>query len=81
MTVAQIYICKDGVVHFHHHENEQISYVLEGVLKFEIGGIEVIVRQGEMIHIPPDVPHRVIEIFATVLADRLIGRDECLRKS
>jgi quercetin dioxygenase-like cupin family protein len=88
MTVAQIFIAKDGVVPVHHHENEQMSYVLEGALKFDIGGQEVIVRKGEIVHIPSNVPHGVvaledtfdIEIFAPVRTDWLSGQDDYLRK-
>lgn len=89
MTVAQIFIAKDGMVPVHHHENEQMSYVLEGALKFDIGGQEVIVRKGEIVHIPSNIPHGVvaledtfdIEIFTPVRTDWLTGKDDYLRKS
>ncbi len=88
MTVAQIFISKDGVVPVHRHENEQMSYVLEGALKFDIGGQEVTVRKGEIVHIPSNVPHGVvaledtfdIEVFAPVRTDWLTGEDDYLRK-
>ena len=72
----------------HHHENEQMSYVLEGALKFDIGGQEVIVRKGEIVHIPSNVPHGVValedtlnfEIFVPVRQDWLTGQDNYLRK-
>jgi len=88
MTVAQIFIARDGVVPVHQHENEQMSYVLEGALKFDIGGQEVIVRKGEIVHIPANVPHGVvaledtfdIEIFVPVRQDWLTGQDDYLRK-
>jgi unsaturated pyranuronate lyase len=88
MTVAQIFIAKDGVVPLHHHENEQMSYVLEGALKFEIGGKELTVRKGEIVHIPSNVPHSVValedtlnfEMFAPIRSDWLAGKDDYLRK-
>ena len=88
MTVAQIFIAKDGVVPVHQHENEQMSYVLEGAVKFDVGGQEVIVRKGEIVHIPANVPHGVvaledtfdIEIFVPVRQDWLTGQDDYLRK-
>ncbi|HET7100965.1 MAG TPA: cupin domain-containing protein [Terriglobia bacterium] len=88
MTVAQIHITKDGVVPVHHHENEQMSYVVEGALKFDIGGQEVIVRKGEIVHIPSNVPHGVValedtfnlEIFVPVRQDWMTGQDDYLRK-
>jgi unsaturated pyranuronate lyase len=89
ITLAQIFIAKDGVVPTHHHDNEQMSYVLEGALKFEIGGEEVIVRKGEVVHIPSNVPHGVvaledtfdIEIFSPVRLDWLNGKDDYLRRT
>lgn len=89
MTLAQIFIAKDGVVPVHHHENEQLSYVLEGALKFDLDGKEVIARKGEVVLISPNVPHGVvaledtfdIEIFAPLRLDWMTGKDDYLRKS
>jgi quercetin dioxygenase-like cupin family protein len=46
----------------HHHESEQITYVLEGALKFELEGQEVVVRKGEVLRIPSNVPHRAVAL-------------------
>jgi len=46
--VAQVFLKKDAVVPEHQHESEQITYILEGALKFDIEGREVIVRKGEV---------------------------------
>ena len=89
MTVAQISIAKDGAVPVHQHENEQMTYVMEGALKFDIGGREVIVRKGEILHIPSNVPHGGValedalslEIFVPVRQDWLTGQDDYLRKA
>ena len=89
MTVAEISIAKDGAVPVHQHENEQMTHVVEGVLKFDIGGKEVIVRKGEILHIPSNVPHGgvaledsvSIEIFVPVRQDWLTGQDDYLRKT
>lgn len=88
LTMAQLYLAKDGVVPVHHHENEQMSYVLEGALKFNLDGKEVIVRKDEILVIPPNVPHGVvaledtfdIEVFSPVRSDWLTGQDDYLRK-
>ena len=88
MTVAQIFIARDGVVPLHQHENEQMSYVLDGALKFEIGGQEIVVRKGEIVHIPSNVPHTAValedtldlDIFTPPRADWLTGQDDYLRK-
>ena len=88
IMVAQVFIDKDGVVPLHQHENEQLTYIMEGALKFDIGGQEVIVRKGEILHIPSNIPHGVvaledsfnIEIFVPVRQDWMTGRDDYLRK-
>src|SRR5436305_9800933 len=86
--VAQVFLKKDAVVPEHFHESEQITYILEGALKFELEGREVIVRKGEVLHIPSNVPHRAIaledtldlDIFSPLRLDWLSGQDDYLRK-
>ena len=51
--VAQVFIAKGGVVPTHQHESEQISYIVEGALKFELEGQDVAVRAGEVLVFPP----------------------------
>jgi len=41
----------------HWHDEEQISFVLEGELEFDVGDETRLVRRGEAIVIPPNVPH------------------------
>ena len=41
----------------HWHDEEQISFVLEGEFEFEVAGEKRTVRRGEAIVIPPNVPH------------------------
>src|SRR5260370_16251121 len=64
--VAQVFLKKDAVVPEHHHESEQITYILEGALKFELEGKQVIVRKGEVLHIPSNVPHRALPLEDTL---------------
>jgi len=86
--VAQVFIAKDGVVPEHHHESEQLTYILEGALRFELEGREVVVRKGEVLHIPSNVPHRAValedtidlDIFSPIRIDWLTGQDDYLRK-
>src|SRR5580704_2454748 len=40
--VAQVFLAKGAVVPEHHHESEQITYILEGALRFEIEGKTVV---------------------------------------
>jgi unsaturated pyranuronate lyase len=83
MMLAQVYLDKGCIVPKHSHENEQITWIVEGALKFWIGddgAEEVIVRAGEVLVIPPNVPHKAealedtldVDIFSPILQD---GRD------
>ena len=86
--VAQVFIAKDAVVPVHQHESEQLTYIMEGALKFELEGREVVVRKGEVLHIPSNVPHRAValedtldlDIFSPIRLDWLNGQDEYLRR-
>ena len=86
--VAQVFIAKDGVVPIHHHESEQLTYIIEGALKFELEGREVVVRKGEVLHIPSNVPHRAValedtldlDIFSPIRMDWLTEQDHYLRR-
>jgi len=88
ITLAQIFLAKDAVVPLHHHEHEQISSVLQGALRFELEGKEIVVRPGEVLHIPSHVPHRVValedslalDVFSPVRTDWLTGQDDYLRR-
>ena len=56
--LAQIYVKTGALVPMHAHESEQMTYVLQGALKFLVGGEEITVREGEVLHIPSWVPHQ-----------------------
>ena len=86
--VAQVFLKKDAVVPEHQHESEQITYILEGALKFDLEGRQVIVRKGEVLHIPSNVPHRAValedtldlDIFSPIRTDWLTKDDAYLRR-
>jgi quercetin dioxygenase-like cupin family protein len=91
MMLAHVYLLKGCVVPKHSHENEQITYVLEGALHFWIGedGLEeVVVRAGEVLHIPSNVPHKAlaledtldVDIFSPPRQDWLDKTDDYLRQ-
>src|SRR6267142_2183085 len=67
--VAQVFLKKDAVVPEHHLESEQITYIVEGALRFELEGKEVVVRKGEVLRIPSNVPHRAVALEDTVDLD------------
>ena len=86
--VAQVFLKKDAVVPEHHHDSEQITYILEGALKFEIEGKEIVVRKGEVLSIPSNVPHRAValedtvdlDVFSPIRTDWLTRNDAYLRR-
>jgi quercetin dioxygenase-like cupin family protein len=87
VMLAHVIMKKGCVVPEHHHENEQVSYVLSGALKFEIEGKEIIVREGEVLHIPSNVVHKAIaledtldlDVFSPPRQDWLDKTDDYLR--
>jgi unsaturated pyranuronate lyase len=64
VMLARVLLKKGCMVPEHSHHNEQITYVLEGALKFGIDGQEIVVNAGEVLTIPPNMPH-----WAEALAD------------
>ena len=69
MTVARMYLRKGCAVPEHSHHNEQVTYVLEGALHFFIDGREITVSAGEVLCIPPHMPHEAIALEDTVDLD------------
>jgi quercetin dioxygenase-like cupin family protein len=90
MMIAHVYFKKGDDVPQHSHENEQLTYILEGALKFWFGADEsqeLIVRTGEVIVIPSHLPHRAlaledtldVDVFCPPRQDWLSGTDAYLR--
>jgi quercetin dioxygenase-like cupin family protein len=69
IMLARVYIAKGGHVPLHHHHNEQVTYILEGALKFAIDGKEIVVRAGEVLCIPSNMPHEAWALEDTVDLD------------
>jgi quercetin dioxygenase-like cupin family protein len=91
MMLAHVYLKKGAVVPQHSHENEQITYILEGGLRFWIGADEaqvIDVLAGEVLHIPSHVPHKAealedtldVDVFSPPRQDWLDKTDDYLRK-
>lgn len=91
VQLAQVYLRKGCIVPRHSHENEQVTYILEGALRFWIGEDEARVqdvRAGEVLHIPSNVPHKAealedtldLDVFTPPRADWLARTDEYLRR-
>jgi quercetin dioxygenase-like cupin family protein len=81
--LAQIYLKKGALVPMHAHESEQITYVLQGALKFLIAGEDITVREGEVLLIPSWVEHQAealddtfeLDVFSPIRQDWLDGTD------
>mgnify|MGYP001803021584 CR=1 FL=1 len=83
---AQIFLDKGSVVPQHSHDNEQITFVLEGALRFWHGADKQdvrAVRAGEVLVIPPTLPHEAealedtidFDVFTPVRQDWRDGTD------
>lgn len=86
--LARLLLRKGCIVPMHHHENEQITYVLEGALKFTLDGGEIVVRAGEVLVIPPNAKHSAealedtidLDVFTPPREDWIAGTDAYLRR-
>lgn len=90
MMIAHVYFKKGDDVPQHSHENEQLTYILEGALRFWLGpdgSQEITVRAGEVLVIPSNVLHRAlaledtldVDVFCPPRQDWLAGTDAYLR--
>ena len=91
IMLAHVYLNKGCIVPKHAHENEQFTYILEGALRFRLGDDgqeEVVVRAGEVLHIPSNVPHQAealedtldVDVFSPPRQDWLDKTDDYLRQ-
>jgi quercetin dioxygenase-like cupin family protein len=77
--LAQIYLKRGALVPIHSHDSEQMTYILQGALRFLVDGEEIIVREGEVLHIPSGVPHQAealedtfeLDVFSPIRQDWL----------
>ena len=69
IMLARIVLKKGARVPMHQHFHEQMSHVVEGALEFVIEGKEIVVRAGEILSIPPHLPHEVIALKDSVALD------------
>jgi quercetin dioxygenase-like cupin family protein len=92
VMLTHVYLEKGFVVPRHSHENEQLTWILEGVLRFWLGEDEsevVDVAAGEVLHLPSNLPHKAealedtldVDIFAPPRQDWLDGSDAYLRQA
>ena len=92
MMLAHVYLKKDALVPQHSHHNEQLTYIISGALHFFIGENreqEVVVREGEVLHIPSHVVHEAraledtldVDVFSPPRQDWLDGTDSYFQRT
>jgi unsaturated pyranuronate lyase len=69
LMVARVLLKKGAVVPMHSHHNEQVTYILEGALRFSIDNQTITVSAGEVLCIPPHMPHEAVALEDTVDLD------------
>ena len=87
LTIARLELKEGASVPEHHHENEQVSLVESGRLRFVLAGEEIEVGAGELLAIPPNAPHSVValedsvavDVFTPLREDWIRGDDAYLR--
>ena len=89
VMLARIILEKGCIVPQHSHFNEQLSYIVEGSLQFTIDGKDIVVGAGEVLCIPPHLPHAAvaledtvsIDVFVPPRADWINGTDTYLQQA
>lgn len=90
MMLAHVYLDKGTIVPKHAHDNEQLTYILEGALRFWLGDAgerELLVSAGEVLYIPSNLPHKAealedtldVDVFSPPRQDWLDRTDGYLR--
>lgn len=89
IMLARVLLRKGCIVPEHSHPNEQLTYILEGALKFWIDGREIVVNAGETLCIPSNMPHKAeavedtvdLDVFSPPRQDWINKTDEYLRRT
>ena len=90
IMLAHVFLKTGCVVPRHQHVNEQFTYIISGALRFRLGedgAEEVVVRAGEVLHIPSNVWHAAealedtldMDVFSPPREDWLNRTDTYLR--
>ena len=88
IMLARVLLKKGCIVPEHFHHNEQLTYIVEGALKFWIDNQEIVVHAGEVLCIPSNMPHKAealedtvdLDVFTPPRADWINKTDQYLRK-
>ena len=87
IMLARVLLKKGCIVPEHSHHNEQLTYILDGALKFWIDGKVIVVNAGETLCIPAHMPHKAealedtidLDVFNPPRADWINKTDQYLR--
>jgi len=87
IMLARVLLKKGCIVPLHSHHNEQLTYIVEGALKFYIDGQVIVVHAGEVLCIPSNMPHKAealedtvdLDVFTPPRADWINKTDQYLR--
>jgi len=87
VMLAHVYLKKGAIVPRHSHENEQVTCVLSGALKFAFNGQEIVARAGDVVQIPSWLEHEVhvledalvIDVFCPLRQDWIDKTDDYFR--
>jgi quercetin dioxygenase-like cupin family protein len=87
IMLARVLLKKGCIVPEHSHHNEQVTYILDGALRFWIDGKEITVHAGEVLCIPANMPHKAealedtvdLDVFTPPRADWINRSDQYLR--
>jgi len=88
IMLARVLLKKGCIVPEHSHHNEQLTYIVEGALKFYIDGREIVVHAGEVLCIPSNMPHKAeamedtvdLDVFTPPRVDWINKTDQYLRR-
>jgi quercetin dioxygenase-like cupin family protein len=90
VMLAHVYLKRGAIVPKHSHENEQVTYILEGALRLWVGDDEEVVdlHAGEVLHIGSNVPHKAealedtldVDVFSPPRQDWIDKTDDYLRR-
>jgi unsaturated pyranuronate lyase len=72
IMLAEVFLHDGCIVPRHQHENEQITHVVQGALRFWLGedeSEELVVRAGEVLHLPSNLPHKAEALGDTLVLD------------
>ena len=75
-TLGRWLFSKGAVVPRHSHVSEQFTVVLSGSMKFVFDDREVVVKAGEVLLIPSNVPHSAIALEDCIDVDFFAPRRE-----